>query len=264
MPELAEVETWRRLAHREAEGEQIVEALAVEDDKVFDRRPASEVAEQLQGKRFVSSGRRGKHFWMRMEPESCLYLHFGMSCSLMSLAPQEEAPSHWKLLLLFSNGKRLCFRNPRRIGRLRWYPESEPEEVLAKLGPDPLEQGLELQVLTPLLQTRKAPIKALLLNQKLFAGVGNWIADEVLYQSRISPHRKGTELSEADCRLILKTLKRILNTAVDVEADDSLFPKSWLFPYRWGKQAERGPKGEVLQFDTVGGRTSCWAPERQH
>ena len=107
------------------------------------------------------------------------------------------------------------------------------------------------------------PIKAALLNQKLFAGVGNWIADEVLYQIKLSPHRFCNSLTDSEVKHLRTTLLRILRKAVEVEADATRFPKTWLFHHRWGKQAETDAQGEALRFDTVGGRTTAWVPSRQ-
>jgi formamidopyrimidine-DNA glycosylase len=186
-----------------------------------------------------------------------------MTGSLWALDPGDNAPSHIKLDLSLSNGKRLVYRNMRRIGKVRLLEDATAVPPVSTLGPDPLEQGLDVKELISILAKRKAPIKAVLLDQKVFAGVGNWIADEVLYQAKLSPHRRCTTLSEKDIRRMHLCLMRILNKAVEVQADSSRFPKSWLFHHRWGKKAEQDAKGNAIRFDQVGGRTTAWVPSRQ-
>jgi formamidopyrimidine-DNA glycosylase len=101
-----------------------------------------------------------------------------------------------------------------------------------------------------------------LLDQTFAAGVGNWIADEVLYQARISPHRRVDSLSDAEADRLRVTLRRVLDVAIRAGADGARFPRTWLFHVRW----ERGvptPRGERLRHDTIGGRTTAWAPAVQ-
>jgi len=111
---------------------------------------------------------------------------------------------------------------------------------------------------------RKTPIKALLLNQSFLAGVGNWIADEVLYQSGIAPQRLAHALTPAEIKRLRAKLRYVLSKACDWEADYRRFPKTWLFHHRWGKNngALTG-RGEEIAYDTVGGRTTAWVPTAQ-
>jgi formamidopyrimidine-DNA glycosylase len=103
-----------------------------------------------------------------------------------------------------------------------------------------------------------------LLDQGFLAGVGNWIADEVLYQARLDPRRPGRSLSPGEVKRLRERLARILARAVAVEADADLFPRSWLFHRRWGRDPEaRTMRGERIVFDTIGGRTTAWVPSRQ-
>lgn len=263
MPELPEVETWRRLADRAATGKTILKAQAQPDLKIFDRNDPSQVAKQLVGRPVVSTHRAGKHLWLRLDPHEDLYIHFGMTGSLCCLLPDDPAPSHIKLELTLEDGSRLLYRNMRRIGKIRLLKDAQAVPPVSTLGPDPIENGLSLQDLTRTLGLRKAPIKAVLLDQSVFAGVGNWIADEVLYQARLDPHLPCNHLHATHIQTLRTCLLRILRKAIDVEADSSRFPKTWLFHHRWGKKAEHTHSGERIQFDQIGGRTTAWAPERQ-
>lgn len=135
---------------------------------------------------------------------------------------------------------------------------------MKKLGFDPLRKFPTASELAPLLARRRAPIKAVLLDQKLFAGVGNWIADEILYQAGIAPARLASTLTKAEvARLRARTLS-IVRTAVRAGADYERFPKTWLFHHRWGRvENSRTHRKEKIRHDDIGGRTTAWVPAKQ-
>jgi formamidopyrimidine-DNA glycosylase len=104
----------------------------------------------------------------------------------------------------------------------------------------------------------------LLLDQSFAAGIGNWMADEILYQARLDPRRRGHELSEAEARRIHAKMGAIVRKACAVDADKSRFPRGWLFHRRWGKVADaRTAKGEPIEHLELGGRTTAWVPSVQ-
>lgn len=263
MPELPEVETWRRLADTHAAGKIIQTAFAADDPIIFDQNNPRNVAQTLTGCRITGTARKGKHCWLILDCGKHLYLHFGMSGSLWWLPNAEDPePSHVKCRLLLDDGSRLIYRNLRRIGKIRLLADAAAVPPVSRLGPDPLAEGLPLSWLRQELRKRHAPIKAVLLDQRVFAGVGNWIADEILYQARINPHRICSELLPEDVSRIHRCMLRILRKAVAVEADAARFPKSWLFHHRWGKKAVHTAAGETIRFEEIGGRTCAWVPER--
>lgn len=105
-----------------------------------------------------------------------------------------------------------------------------------------------------------------MLDQSFSAGVGNWVADEVLYQAKIHPAQYTNTLTEDELAALYDKLKFVCETAVKKEADESKFPEDWLMKYRWNKGKKTGqklPNGVSLKFETVGGRTSAFAPSRQ-
>jgi len=111
---------------------------------------------------------------------------------------------------------------------------------------------------------RGAPIKALLLDQGFAAGVGNWIADEVLYQARLDPRRRASSLTDSEIARVRGALKKVIDTSVRLSNDSDRYPRGWLFHRRWG----RNPRaitmtGERIRHITVGGRTTAWVPARQ-
>lgn len=110
------------------------------------------------------------------------------------------------------------------------------------------------------------PIKALLLDQKFLSGIGNWVGDEVLFHARLHPEQYCDQFSDVQIKTLYESIRFICQTAVDKLGDPDELPQDWIFHYRWGKgknHAGKLPSGEKLEFVTVGGRTSCYAPALQ-
>lgn len=185
-------------------------------------------------------------------------------------------PKYWKFQLETDSDPKVevAFTDPRRFGRIRLVDcpgdDIRKHTPLKENGPDPVN---DLDVFTEeylkgKMQARHVPIKALLLDQSNISGIGNWVADEVLYQAKVHPEQYCDSFSEAEMGRIYEAIRYVCQTAVDLLGDSDQFPKDWLFNHRWGKSdSKKGaavhPNGEKLSFITVGGRTSCFSPERQ-
>jgi formamidopyrimidine-DNA glycosylase len=166
------------------------------------------------------------------------------------------------MLLESEDGKRVAMTDGRRLSRI-WLGD-DPKDALPKLGPDMFNQPWSVSELNKKLSGRSAPIKALLLDQVLFCGVGNWIADEVLFQAGIAPQRAAGELSTDELNRMLLSLSKILELAVSVGADAEQYPPTWLFKARWGgAKGQDAIDGSPIRRDTIGGRTTAWVPDRQ-
>jgi formamidopyrimidine-DNA glycosylase len=264
MPELPEVENARRRAQAALSGRRIVEVAVIADPIVFAGVTAARFASSLRGRLVVKVHRKGKQLWMQLDERPFPLFHFGMTGSFEIYRAAADRPRFWKVELLMDDGVRLAMPDARRFGRIRLQDEPEHESPLRDLGADPLLSPLSAAQIADLLRRRHAPVKAALLDQRLFAGVGNWIADEVLYQARIRPDRPASSLSPAEVRRLRASLLSILRRAVSVDADSDRFPRTWLFHHRWGKNAlARTSRGEKITHHTIGGRTTAWVPKRQ-
>jgi formamidopyrimidine-DNA glycosylase len=154
--------------------------------------------------------------------------------------------------------------DPRRFGRIRLRDDPRNEPPVSNLGFDPLLNLPGPATFRRLLGTRGVTTKGLLLDQSFAAGVGNWIADEVLYQAGIAPHRRVRELETAEIESIRRRLGSVIRKAVAVNAASSRFPKTWLFHHRWGRPEDaRTHRGEAIEITTVAGRTTAWVPSAQ-
>lgn len=231
----------------------------------------------------VSVKRKGKNLWFNFatNPAVNVLFHFGMTGSFVVrdrpipsyksfkvVNENDWPPKFTKLELKFSNGIQLAFCDPRRLGRIRIRTACESCPPISELAPDPVTDPLPTpEQMFVQLQTVSAPIKAVLLDQeKLFCGIGNYLADEVLYQSGIHPETKSNRINTEGCRRLLAALQSILQTAIACNADYSQFPRDWLFHYRWSKgkpDQELMPSGHRVVFETHGGRTSAIVPVAQ-
>jgi formamidopyrimidine-DNA glycosylase len=279
MPELPEVESVRRLMTRVLRGQRIVEVEVVPDEIVLGGVDPAAFRAAIEGRTLQSVGRKGKYWWLDFGEPPVVFGHLGMSGWIRELgqptirlkehgnAPLDDEsgrPRFLKLMMTVESGQRIAFTDGRRLARL-WMGESpELDARVSKLGPDALDALPDDDGLYGILHRRKAPLKALLLDQKLFAGVGNWIADECLYQAGLAPKRTADTLTRDEVATLRTRLLEILEKAVDVNADKEQFPPDWLFHHRW--DGHRGPDvidGEPIVRETVGGRTTAWVPTRQ-
>jgi formamidopyrimidine-DNA glycosylase len=264
VPELPDVESARRHAERALRGRRIVEVATRPDPIVYEGVSPRRFARALCGRRVMAVGRKGKHLWMELDERPWPLFHFGMTGSFEIYREAEGRPRFWKVELLMEDGVRLAMPDPRRLGRIRLRHEPANEPPLVNLGFDALLDLPDAATLGRTLARRRAPIKSVLLDQGVFAGVGNWIADEVLYQAGVRPQRLAADLRPAEVRKLRSRLLAILTRSVAVDADSDRFPRTWLFHHRWGRDAEaRTARGERIVHDTIGGRTAAWVPARQ-
>ena len=264
MPELPEVESARRRAERALRGRRIDRVATVDDPIVYAGVSPRRFAQALRGRRVLAVRRKGKHLWMELDARPWPLFHFGMTGSFAFYRKERDRPRFWKVEIVMEDGVRLAMPDARRFGRLRLQADPEAESPLADLGFDPLVGLPPLAELHAALRRRQAPIKAVLLDQSLFAGVGNWIADEVLYQARLRPDRRASALKPEETARLRSRLLAIVKRAVSVDADSDRFPRGWLFHHRWGRDREaQTTTGERITHDTIGGRTTAWVPSRQ-
>jgi formamidopyrimidine-DNA glycosylase len=263
VPELPEAESARRMLQRLLKGRRIASAFVRPDPIVFAGAPAARVAKAIAGRTVRAARRKGKHMWLELDRRPWPAFHFGMSGWFEVYRDSDERPAFWKLELL-AGGRRIAFCDIRRLGRIRLQQDPPHQPPISELGFDPLEGLPDTAELMRHLARRSAPIKAVLLDQSLFAGVGNWIADEVLFQAGISPHRPARDLDRAEVARLRRVMHAIVAHAVKVDGDSARFPKRWLFHHRWDHRGEpRTADGSSIVRETIGGRTAAWVPARQ-
>lgn len=265
MPELPEVETYRRQIDKAIKNKTITNVIVHPDKIIFDGRSSPFIKKSFEGATVKKILRKGKYIWFEMTTHPWPVFHLGMTGNyeISDELPTTKTKSV-KLVLEFSDGTFLIFRDPRRFGRIFLLEDPIHEKPLSNLGPDILNELPSPTELMNLLAERKAPIKALLLDQSIVSGIGNWVADEVLFQSGIAPHRPANEITKAEYKKLHDKIASVAKLAVKNGADDEKYPKQWLFHHRWGKKMASISTGHEIKHSTVGGRTTAWVPEIQH
>lgn len=277
MPELPEVEHFRSL----------LEPLISSKDPLhlerrsLDKKPPrkfltdDDIKMLNQGKFYVTTIiRKGKQIAMELTSRGkikYLFVHMGMTgrISTPDVVPElkevktcEYPPPH--VYLKFTCGdNEACFSDPRKFGSILLADSLQEMDALAPDALRDFNESTKLSIIEKL-SNQSMGIKALLLDQKrVVAGVGNWVADEVLYQTKLHPDQNFLTLGQATH--LLDTLHQILSTAVECLVERKTnFPSDWLFHYRWNsKKTTNDSSGRIVIFITSGGRTSAIAPSIQ-
>jgi formamidopyrimidine-DNA glycosylase len=279
MPELPEVEFARRTLMRAAVGRRIARVQCADDAIVFEGASMERVRRALAGRRILAARRHGKHLWLELDRRPWPCFHFGMTGGIhvrgrppvklrssgRRAAGAEWPPRFLKLLVILDDGTEIAFCDARRLGRVRLRRDPASEAPVSLLGFDALRAVPPVERLRSMLAARTAPVKAVLMDQSFSAGVGNWIADEVLYQAGIDPRRRTHTLTTVEVARLRVCLTTVVSTAVRLDADGDRFPATWLFHRRWSRRDGRAEttRGERIRYLTVGGRTTAWVAERQ-
>jgi formamidopyrimidine-DNA glycosylase len=207
MPELPEVETIKNEIAPHLIGRHI-KAVTVLWDKTVKEPPVAEFRARLAGRKIRDLNRRGKYLLIGLDHADTLIVHLKMTGSLLLQNSRAEPPLYTRAVLHLDDGNNVYFRDPRKFGRL-WLVE-DIESVVGNLGPEALGKELSPQKFTEIITRRKAPIKALLCDQTVLAGVGNLYADEADFLAGIHPERPGASLTAAECRRLYKAIREVL------------------------------------------------------
>ncbi|MFH1002864.1 MAG: bifunctional DNA-formamidopyrimidine glycosylase/DNA-(apurinic or apyrimidinic site) lyase [Chloroflexota bacterium] len=211
MPELPEVETTRNELSPHLVGHRIT-GVDLPWEGIVRRPPAAEFRTGLTGQTVTGIGRYGKYLVLSLSGPGVLVIHLKMTGSLL-LKETGTAPEKFiRAVIHLNGGVDVHFRDPRKFGAM-WLV-ADKDEVIPKLGPDPLEAGFTPGRLGELLKGRTAPIKALLCDQGVIAGIGNMYADEALFAARIHPLRPAGGLSAAEVKRLQAAIRRVLRAGI--------------------------------------------------
>lgn len=263
MPELAEVDYYRRRWDA-ACGASVTRVLAHEWTRVYrlfgELRP-----EVFSGKRLEASFAHGKQMLFRFSGGHFLGVHLGMTGELFRVEGDYAPAVHDHLVLFYAEGA-LVFRDPRQFGSLKASVASTPlPDWWQALPPALLSSGFTRSRVQEALQRfSRSPVKAVLLKQEYFPGLGNWMADEVLYQAGIHPECPAGAVTRQRLTRLYEVIRYISAAAMRIISRDwGTPPEDWLFQYRWRAGGHCPRSGCALERITVGGRTSCFSPKVQ-
>lgn len=259
MPELAEVEYFRS-RWNPGLGRKVVAIELDAKKRVFRGTDAALVKAALTGATLRHSEARGKQMLFHFSGGNWLGIHLGMTGKLSAESADYVATKHDHLVLRQKQAS-LVFTDSRMFGRVRFDQGRTAPGWWTSIGPALDAKAFTLEELRRRLAGRKIPLKAALLDQKLFPGVGNWMADEILWQSRLHPAvrcpdltapqtRKLHERVQTICRIALKTIGRNWGEP----------PDDWLIHVRWKRSGHCPRHGTALDHATIAGRTTAWCP----
>jgi formamidopyrimidine-DNA glycosylase len=263
MPELAEVGYFRK-RWDVGIGDRVIRVHLHADKRVFRNTNLPALQSQLVGAKLLRSEAHGKQMLFSFSKNIRLGIHLGMTGKL-SVAPPDMEPGKHDHLILFQKLRALVFTDSRQFGRVFYHEGPTKPEWWAKI-PAALhsEDFTETKLKEFLLRHPRLQLKGTLLLQSGFPGVGNWMADEILWRAGISPRTLGPTLSPARRRRLWKEIRYVCQEALRIVGNDfSDPPQGWLFHERWSRNG-RCPIHKIpLRRAVVGGRTSAWCGQCQ-
>lgn len=261
MPELTEVEGYRSLAAGAALGRVVSHVAAPDGWWLKNGLTERSLRKALVGHRFVEARRTGKVLFLDTDDDGpTLALRFGMTGKLLVdgrnrvgrllSEPKKDKPIYARLRIDFEDGGEMRVTDPRRLGGAALDPDE------SRLGPD--ATGFDLQALRELLAGSEAPLKYRLMDQKRIGGIGNLMADEMLWRAGLRPTRPAGGLDDEEVKALYKHLVRTLKVLMQRGGSSS----GDFMPYR--KRGGVCPRdGAALERTEVGGRTTWWCPKHQ-
>ena len=272
MPELAEVDFFRQRWARAATGGTVTRVRLHPRAKVFRGTDAAALARALTGATLLSSEAAAKQMLFRFSGDAWLGVHLGMSGELR-VEPAGYTAGRHDHLILDTNGPALVFSDPRMFGRVLFHAGAAAPAWWTEIAPSLLSEAFTVDAVAGFLRRRgKAPVKAVLLMQERFPGIGNWMADEILWRSAIHPRRPAGSLAPAEVRTLWRECRRVCTLALATIAGHGgalppdlnvNIPRTWLFWHRWEDGGKCPRTGAALVREEIGGRTTCWSPGRQ-
>ncbi|MDP2807253.1 MAG: bifunctional DNA-formamidopyrimidine glycosylase/DNA-(apurinic or apyrimidinic site) lyase [bacterium] len=271
MPELPEVETVRRDLNRLLAG------------RIFGQTggpfPGSvkgigfkDLRKKLLGRKIVKVNRRAKYLLLSLDPGLTLIIHLKMTGVLQHQQKDDSLPKSARIIFYFKDGTRLVFSDQRKFGSIKLTDDPNELPEIRKLGPEPLDGKFTPAVLKQRLAGRKGPVKTLLLDQTVLAGLGNIYVLEALHRAGIAPQRSAAAINDGQIKklhsAIVRTLKEAIaarGSSVDTYRDGQ--GKSGWFQVKhrvYGKEGHSCKKcGHTIVKEMFRGRGTYWCPKCQ-
>jgi formamidopyrimidine-DNA glycosylase len=261
MPELPDVEVFRR--YLEANGlHRQIRKVEVRHQRILRNISESRLLGELRGQSLEATHRHGKYLLVKLSGSKWLIFHFGMTGSLCIYGPSDDEPPLARLVLTFTDGYRLAYISQRMLGGIELV--DDPDRFIAgqALGADILGDRFDAEIFRNVLAGKRSTSKAALMDQEALAGIGNVYSDEILFQAGIHPQRPVASLSDEEIGNLFRNMKKVLQTAIDNQADPHRFPATYLTRSR--RAGSRCPNcGGRIEQKKIAGRTSYFCPDCQ-
>lgn len=261
MPELPDVQAMKQYLDATALHQEVAcVEIKAQDEALFPETAARRLVGELEGCRFESSRRHGKYLLVELDDGKWLVLHFGMTGNLKYFKSLEQEPEYDRVLFDFTNGYHLAYISQRKIGEIELVDSPQALIEEKNLGPD--ARDLDLETFKQILSDRRGMIKSAFMDQHLIAGIGNVYSDEILFQVGVHPRAQVQDLSEETVERLYQAMDRVLETAIERQAQPDRLPDSWIITHRHGDG--RCPLcGSELKQAKVSSRTAYYCPHHQ-
>jgi formamidopyrimidine-DNA glycosylase len=263
MPELAEVE-WYRKQWNAGLGKKIVDVRLHAGNRVFRGISTRELVRRLVDEKLLRSEARGKRMLFKFSSHNWLGIHLGMTGKTRVEPGNFHANKH-DHLVLYQSERALVFADSRQFGRVRlhhgrtgpdWWNPGVPEIISPEFDCDFVDRFLD--------RHRKAPIKSVLLLQNGFSGIGNWMADEILWRAKVLPSKRTERLTTRERAAIFRAAKFVAKRSIETLGKDfSDPPQNWLIHQKWKRGGICPRHRTALRHAIIGGRTTAWCPRCQ-
>lgn len=215
MPELPEVETVVRALRRPLLGRTITEVRNYWPRHIATPSSLGALQQRIHGRRITAVNRRGKYLLFPLDDGQTLIIHLKMSGHLAVVSNNTPADKYAHTIFALENGHELRFRDTRKFGKV--YLVEDAATIVGGLGPEPLEDGFTVAVLQGRINGRKRPLKPLLLDQTVLAGVGNIYADEALFYAGLHPKRRADTLTATEVAALHAAIQKVLRLGIERE-----------------------------------------------
>jgi formamidopyrimidine-DNA glycosylase len=261
LPELPDVAVLKRYVDATSLHQQI-EAVEVHSQQMLEGLDGGQLQDRLVGRSFASARRHGKYLFVELDRAGWLVLHFGMTGDLKYYKDAEKEPEYDQILFSFANGYHLAYVMPRKLGEVQLV--NEPEDLIEakELGPDVLADDFDWATFRQLLEGRRGMIKSRLMDQQLMAGIGNVYSDEILFQAGVYPRRPVKELDVDTLERIFEAMQKVLQVAIDRQAEPDRLPEDYLIPHRHSDDECPRCGGPIERIE-VAGRAGYFCPRCQ-
>ncbi len=263
MPELAEVEFFRRQWDCGL-NQKIIAVQLHPRKRIFRGTNPREIVRRLTGKRFLRSVARGKQMLFEFSTGNWIGIHLGMSGKLR-IGSAAFRPGKHDHFVLYQQARSLIFTDPRQFGRVRFHHGQDEPAWWRSNVPEISSRNFDRRFFDQFLNRHpKAPVKAVLLMQDGFSGIGNWMADEILWRAGIDPAATTDKLTARKrANLFLETKFVVKESLRTLGKDFSDPPRGWLIHQKWKRGGICPRHRTPLGHATIGGRTTAWCPRCQ-
>jgi formamidopyrimidine-DNA glycosylase len=258
MPELAEVEFFRKQWEC-GENQKILAVELHPNSRVLRGEDTKALRKTLTGAVPMDSESHGKQMFFRFSRDAWMGLHLGMTGEL-SVKPPGYAGGKHDHLLLRQQKQSLVFTDPRQFGRIRFHTGKTTPSWRANLPASILSKQFTRSGMEQFLRRHgRMALKAVLLMQDGFPGVGNWMADEILWRARLHPARPAAKVTAAEAQKLFREVRFVCREALRTVGPNFDYPPAaWLFHRRWRSGGACPRDGSTLLRAQIGGRTTCW------